>query len=394
MKRWLLVLGAGVYQVPLIAAAQRLGFATLVTSRLGNYPGIHCADQFVAVDTTDITGTIALARQYQIAGVVTAGTDVAVPTLGAVVDAMGLNGPHFDATMTCSNKVKMKRALARAGVPTASFDVALTLDEAIKVAKRITYPVMVKAVDSSGSRGVTRVDSEDKLPKAWFAAAAVSRSPEILVERCLDGIEFGAQCVLIGSDPVLTLPHNDSVTAAPVSTPIGHSFPALLPKSCEERVAEIVALASNALGLASTAVNFDFLWANDKAYVLEVGARIGATCLPELLSGYTGLDVYELLVRISVGERPTVTPRKSQPVAAMLLRSARAGTVQQITIPQHIACDPRVLECKLDVQSGDAVQAFSVGPDRIGHIVVHEKTAQEAESLANRYADEIRIKVE
>ncbi len=394
MNHWLLILGAGVYQVPLIQTAQRLGFHALVTSRAGKFPGVELADRFVPVDTTDIAETVALAKEYQVAGVVTAGSDVAVPTLGAVVDSLGLHGPGYDAATTCSNKVKMKRMLEQAAVPTALFAVVVTLEEAMIAAERISYPVMVKAVDSSGSRGVTRVSAEQYMSQAWNASCDASRSPEILIERCLTGIEFGAQCLVIGSAPVLTLPHNDTVTPPPTCVPIGHSFPALLPAACVTRVANIVVGAVTALGLKDTAVNFDFLWADDEVYVLEVGARIGATCLPELVSGYTGFDAYELLVRIAVGEHPSLPPSKCQPVGALLLRSATTGIVKQIRVPERIRHDPRVLECQIDVTCGDRVSEFHVGPDRVGHIIVREKTAQRAEALALQYADQIGIEVE
>ena len=344
------------------------------------------ADEFQPIDTTDVDATLELARAHAVCGVMTAGTDVAVPTLGRVVDELGLPGPGYETALLCSNKVRMKQALARADIPTATFAVVTTLDEATAAADRIGYPVMIKAVDSSGSRGITRVDRVGELEAAWQAAVAVSRVPEFLVEQCLEGLEFGAQCILVGTEAVLTMPHNDQVTPPPLCTPYGHSLPADLPSRAVASIDTIGARIGGAFGLRDTAVNLDLMWADGEVYVLEVGARIGATCLPELVGAYAGFDLYEALVQLAVGQSPALSVNPGRPVAGALIRGTASGVVEAIHVPEALRNDPDVLEWQVDLEPGDAARAFRTGPDRLGHIIVRGDTVANAERKVADYA--------
>ena len=110
MKKKLLILGAGIYQVPLINTAKRMGVETIVTSIPGDYPGFAVADKVYYENTVDYEAILRLARSEKIDGVVTAGTDVAVPTIGKLCDELGLRGLSFEAASIAANKLLMKEA--------------------------------------------------------------------------------------------------------------------------------------------------------------------------------------------------------------------------------------------------------------------------------------------
>ena len=90
MKKKLLILGAGIYQVPLIRKAKELGLYTIVCSIPGNYPGFREADQRYEVDTTDKDAILEIAQREKIAGICTAGTDVAIPSVGFCMRKNGI----------------------------------------------------------------------------------------------------------------------------------------------------------------------------------------------------------------------------------------------------------------------------------------------------------------
>ena len=88
MKK-LMIMGAGIYQVPLIKRAKEMGIYTIVVSIPGNYPGFALADQICYENTVDYERILEVAKREQIDGIVTAGTDVAVITIGKVCDELG-----------------------------------------------------------------------------------------------------------------------------------------------------------------------------------------------------------------------------------------------------------------------------------------------------------------
>lgn len=107
MKK-VLILGAGIYQVPLIKTAKKLGVYSIVVSIPGNYPGFELADKVYYENTTDYEKILEIAQKEKIDGIVTAGTDVAVITIGKVCDKLGLTGLSEEAAVIATDKLKMK----------------------------------------------------------------------------------------------------------------------------------------------------------------------------------------------------------------------------------------------------------------------------------------------
>ena len=174
MKK-IMILGAGIYQVPLIKTAKKLGLYTIVVSIPGNYPGFELADKVYYENTVDDEKILEIAKEEQIDGIITTGTDVCVITIGKVCDAMGLAGLSYEAAQIAVDKMLMKTKYEEYGVRTARFRKVLFSDLDIKkTIEGLEFPLIFKSVDSSGSRGITRVDSYDKFDSAmnWMDKAS------------------------------------------------------------------------------------------------------------------------------------------------------------------------------------------------------------------------------
>ena len=208
-KRSLLILGAGVYQLPLIVKAKELGIRTIVVSPFGSYPGISLADEHWNFDTKDKYKIIKEASKVELYGAITTGTDVCLPTLGYLVDKLNLFGPSLSSTYNCTNKKLMKLKLKEYGILTAPFEIVTSFDEALDVSEKMGYPIIVKAIDSSGSRGITVVKNTQSLTYAWSNAKSITNSNDVLLEKYLDGIEFGAQALVVGNTLMKVIPHNE-----------------------------------------------------------------------------------------------------------------------------------------------------------------------------------------
>jgi L-amino acid ligase C-terminal domain 2 len=184
-----------------------------------------------------------------------------------------------------------------------------------------------------------------------------------------------------------------TVTPPPFQTPIGHSLPANLTSLQFANLCEVVCRAVRAVSIRDAVCNVDLMFADGQIQVLEIGARMGATCLPENVAVFSGLDVYGHLLQLALGQAAAVRATCEQPNASLLLRSETSGIVHEVFVPEAVAVHPAVLELQIDVKRGDLVKAFQVGPDRIGHLVVKGDTAAEAEALAQELARAIRVEV-
>ncbi len=393
MKK-LLILGAGIYQVPLIKKAKEMGLYTVVTSMPGNYPGFALADKVYYEDTTDLEAVRRIAEQEGIAGVVTAGTDVCVPTQGYLCDTLGLRGPTLEAAEKAQSKRLMKQAFREYGVNTAPFiSVPMDNEDPREVCEEIGYPVIVKAIDSSGSRGITRVNGPEDLPLAYREVRSCTRADTYLIEKFLVGEEFGAQAFVYDGTIRFILPHGDYVFQGSTGVPIGHFAPYEVSEEILAQSREQLQKAVTAMGVDNCAINADFILCDGVPYVLEIGARSGATCLVEMTEQYYGIDYYKQIIRCSLGEEPDFTPGndKRQPCVVMLLRSDESGVIESVDMGEQT--DPRVLDLSLDYKVGEEIRAFRKGPDRIGQCVVIADSVEEGKRILDEALSKVKIEL-
>lgn len=392
MKK-IMILGAGIYQVPLIETAKRMGLYTIVVSIPGNYPGFTLADKVYYENTVDDEKILEIAREENIDGIITTGTDVCVITIGKVCDALGLSGLSYEAAQVAVDKMLMKTKYEEYGVRTARFRKVLFTDPDVPTTiAGLEFPLIFKSVDSSGSRGIIRVDSYDEFDSAMAYVKENTRKDYFLIEEFIEGEEFGAQAFVYNGEVVFTLPHGDYVFHGDTGVPIGHFAPYNLDEAVIEDAKKQLAGAVKAMGLDNCAINADFILKDNKTYVLELGGRCGATCLAELVAIYYGFDYYEKILKTALGEDPDFDFGKPPvPNASHLLMSEKDGIIESQT--NHNEPNPDIYQVQFDYQPGDEVHKFHVGPHRIGHIITKGKTLEEAQALLFDAMDKVEIKV-
>ena len=391
MKK-VLILGAGIYQVPLIKTAKDLGIYTIVASIPGNYPGFELADKVYYENTVDYDAILRIAKEEKIDGIITTGTDVAVITIGKVCDELGLKGLSFDAAQIASNKLLMKSKYEEYGVRTAKFrKIALDDEDYADKLSALSYPLIFKSVDSSGSRGIVRVDSPEEFASAKENVKNNTRSDYFIVEEFIEGEEFGAQSFVKDGKIQFILPHGDYVFQGDTGVPIGHFAPYYLDPAVIADAEVQLTNAVKAMGLDNCAINADFILKDNKTYVLEIGGRCGATCLAELVSIYYGFNYYEKILLTSLNEDVAFDSDLSVPNASMLLMSNSTGTI--ISQTDSNGPDENLVEVHFDYKPGDQVSRFHVGPDRIGHVITKGDTLDEAVDVLNKALENIKIEV-
>lgn len=393
MKK-IMILGAGIYQVPLIKTAKKLGIQSIAVSIPVNYPGFELADKVYYENTTDCDKILEIAREEQIDGVVTAGTDVAVITIGKVCDELNLCGLSFDAAQIATNKLLMKSKYEEHGVRTAKFRrIPLDADDVESRVSGLSFPLIFKSVDSSGSRGIVKVDSRAGFDAAIENVKENTKSDYYIVEEFIEGEEFGAQAFVYKGEVSFILPHGDYVFKGDTGVPIGHFAPYDLDASVIEDAREQLTAAIHAMGLNNCAINADFILKDKKTYVLEIGGRSGATCLAELVSIYYGFDYYEKILRCALGEDITFDcDSHAVPNASMLLMSDKDGVIRAQT--NKNPDNPDIYDVQFDHKPGDSVHKFHIGPHRIGHVITKGSSLKQAVDTLHAALKNIEITVE
>lgn len=391
MKK-IMILGAGIYQVPLILKAKEMGLYTLVVSCPGPYPGFALADQCLFLDTRDAESILLSARNENIQGICTTGTDVAVRTLGYVAEKLSLPGLSFSAAQTVTDKFLMRSALKKSSVTGIPFRQVFSSKDALDFFHEVKTPVMLKAVDSSGSRGISRADSPEDVLSAYEAARETNRLPYVLAEQFIPGHEIGVDGFVNGGEIRLLLPHEKFVvTSGKTTLPGGHAFPYHAEESVLWDISRVLTQAVAATGLDNCAFNADVMIFEKKAYLLEIGGRCGATCIPELISLYCGFDYYQKILENALGLTPDFTFDRTTPCMAKLMFSPTDGSITSIDQEKLHALQAFGCRFSLDYRVGDTVEKVKNGTDRIGQVILNTERESELDSLLSRIYEAVEV---
>lgn len=394
MKK-VMILGAGTYQVPLIKKAKEMGLYTIVVSIKGDYPGFAFADKVYYIDTTDKEKILEIAQLEVIDGICTTGTDVAVPAIGHVCDQMNLPGVSYKSAVRASDKNIMKELFRKNGVNTAKYKVVYSKDDVDNALETLSFPLIFKAVDSSGSRGIVKVKSKNihEISKAIELVKETTKKDYYIIEEFIEGEEFGAQALVCNGELKFVMPHGDYVFTGDTGVPIGHYVPYDIDKNLLSKTYIQVELSIKALELDNCAINVDFIMRDDEIYVLEIGARAGATCLPEMISVYYNIDYYKMLLNTALGERVETIDieGKGMPNACKLLVANKTGIIKSIWMPEEK--NSKIIDMSLDYKIGDNVRKFNTGPDRIGQIITCGNTLEEAVDILDNIYNKVKVEV-
>ncbi|MDA9878097.1 ATP-grasp domain-containing protein [Luminiphilus sp.] len=392
----ILILGTGFGQLPLINACKEMDIESVGVDRNSSSVGAGLVDKFYEVDIINYAEICNVAKQEGIDGAVTMQTDASVPTLGKVNDELGLTGVTEQTALACSNK-NLTRELFKSGkVSQPNYAFVTTLNEAKDLVEAIGFPCVIKAPDSSGSRGVTKLESIDALDYGFQEAKLYSGSGLIIIEEFIKGIEIGAQTFSEAGECLYCFLHNDTLSEGEYMVPVGHSYPLNTPSINEDRVKNEIFKALNALGLKNGPANIDLIVSEDGTpYIIEIGARAGATCLPELTSFHTGYDWTKTIIRNCLGLKHEKIDSAERPCAALILQSPRDGVFRgfdtEFTETNYADC---LIDFEVTASPGDLVSILRKGTDRIGKVITSGNTPFEAEKKAAEIAAKIVFEVD
>ena len=370
MKK-LMILGASYSQLPLIEAAKRLGVRTIVCSTPGDWPGFAAADEAAYVDISDPQAILAKARECRIDGIATCCLDTGVPAIGTVCEAMGLVGPREAPARAASNKWKMKEALVKAGVRTARHVCIRSRQELEAALDLLTFPVVLKAVDLMGSRGIYRSNTRREACANYEKTMEATGKDYCLVEEFIEGTLFGAEAMVREGQLLYCLPNNTEAYESAVPTPIGHSVPFAREAGMGGQVREQVSRAIEALGIDNCPVNCDLILKDGKVYVVEITARAGATCLPEIVGSYYGIDYYEAIARLALdmgAEKMFAHAGVCPAILSHTLISERDGVVREVSNRNRPAED--ILDLSFNIVPGETIHRYRNGRDRLGQVIL------------------------
>lgn len=393
MKK-LLVIGAGFLQDFVIQKAKKMGYETLTVDADPNAVGFKSADRYAVINIVDEKACLEYARKENIDGVLTAATDYGVLTAAYVAREMNLPGLNYEAAQLIKNKYRVRKCLFDSHIDDTEQAYEIDKDTDLKdLCGKLSFPVMVKPCDGSGSRGASRVDSPEDFPKACSAAMDSSITHRAEIETFITGTEYGAESLVAGGEVHVLGIMRKWMTKPPYYAELGHAIPTDLPHEVEERARQCVENAIKALGINFGSVNMDMLITKEgKIHIIDIGARMGGNMIGPCVIPYgTGIDYMANMIRNAVGDETDFTPTSHGCVATRLL-AFDDGVVKRL--PDFAALEKEYgVEIYHHLEVGQRVNEYHTNLDGCGYVVARaddvDRAINTVDTVLNRIKETI-----
>lgn len=371
-----MLLGGLRYLLPVIEVAHKLGIYVITVDYLPDNIAHKYSDEYHNVSILDKEAILNLAKELDIDGVMSFAVDPGVVTAAYVAEQMGL---PFQGSYKAVSILQDKAAF-RAFLTTHGFNVPKARgysegDDALADADYFSWPVIVKPVDSAGSKGVSRVDSRENLPSAIDYALSESHSGHFIIEEFLEKEGESSDTDSFSIDGELVFcsfsDQRFDTSAQNPYTPAAYSWPSTMPEDTQSELASELQRLMSLLELKTGIYNIETRLCKDgKPYIMEVSPRGGGNRLAEMLDIAANAGIVENAVRAAVGMplNPMDMPCYSGHLAEVILHADNDGEFDSLEIADDVK--PYVVQTDLWVKPGDNVNGFTGANHAIGTLVV------------------------
>jgi biotin carboxylase len=391
----LMLLGGLRYLLPVIEAAHRHGIHVITVDYLPGNIAHKYSDEYHNVSIIDKEAVLALAQELQIDGIMSFAVDPGVVAAAYTAEKMGLPFQcSYEAACILQDKSRFRQFLAAGGFNVPNARGYSEADDALKDINYFNWPVIVKPVDSAGSKGVTRVDDPAALPAAIAHALDCSPSRHYIIEDFLEkvGPSMGNECFVVDG----VLKYNafydqffDNEAINPYA-PSGEFWPSAMSKEHEQDFKDQLQRLFDLLHITTGMFNVECRVCTDgKCYLMEVSPRAGGNRLAEILNYAADVDIIEAEVLKSVGLplNDIHEPNYNGFYAINVLHSEHEGIFKELLIDRDFE-RAHLVERDLWVKPGDTVQGFTGANQSLGTIFLRFDTREELNqftSTPNKY---------
>ena len=398
MKKKILLLGGSAQQIVAIETAKKLGYYTVLCDFLSDNPGQHVADSFYLVSTTDKDAVLKVAKEEQVNGVLAYASDPAAPTAAYVAEKLGLSTNPYGAVETLCNKDKFRSFLSVNDFNTPVSGGYKTAGAVMKDIDKYNFPIIVKPVDSSGSKGVTVVRQMEELVEALEFAFSFSRCNRIVVEEFIEkkhpyligGDIFvnEGQVVLWG----LMNCHRDGSVNSLV--PVGKSYPLELEDSDIANVKTTLQTLVDKLGFKCGAMNVELVVdGGNRVYPIDIGPRNGGNMIPDLLGYIFDIDIVEWSIQCAMGRTINLHKAEGKPYYATYnLHSDKKGLFKKVIYSEEI--QSHIIKKCIYKEPGDSIEFFDNAAKAVGIVFMKFDNANQMKKYYANINEHIKIVLE
>lgn len=378
----ILILGAGVMQVPAIRIAKEEGWKVICADGNLQAPAVNDVDQFLHIDLKDLSGLEEAARKIKdtdgLHGVFTAGTDFST-SVAWVAEKLGLPGINYHTALNATDKIRMRSFFKEHKVSSPNF---AELSEGMNYHSEISsfiFPLVVKPVDSMGARGVQKILEESELQRAVANAISHSRTDRAIVEEFIEGEEFSLDAIVCNGEVTVCGLAIRHIFFPPYFIEMGHTMPAILDTRKQKAIEAEFIKGIKALGIDNGAAKGDIIYSSQGPVIGEIAARLSGG----YMSGWTfpyasGFEVTRAAMKIAMGLEPESYNGSYIGTTAERAFLSIPGTVKALHNIEEAYETDNVKDLFLRIDEGDSVDFPVNNVEKCGNVISFHTTRDEA----------------
>ncbi|MGE7020279.1 ATP-grasp domain-containing protein [Solibacillus cecembensis] len=398
MKK-LLMLGGAKTQIPAIKKAKELGCYIIICDIDENVLGKQYAHEYYKISASNKEAVLKLAESLQIDGIVCYAADSGAQTVAYVAEKLGLPSHPYKSVEILTNKDLFREFQKENHFHVPKAKGFNSFEEAKAYIHHFKMPIMIKPVDSSGSRGVSKIDSLEQLEEKVGIALSFSSSKRFIIEEYIEnyGPHMGGDGFSVDGKLVFRCFSNEyfSTDCLNPFVPVLTTWPYVMPKYIQRKIHNEIQRVLDLLNMKTGSYNFDIrIDDNENVYLIEISPRNGGDWNPEAIQYATKIDLIEYTIKAAIGEDCSDV-KMVEPTgywATYVLNSEKSGVFNGLEIHESFL-EKNIVEYELLVSPGDRVSELSGSHEKIGLMLLNFSTELEMSEKMFNLKGLVKLKV-
>ncbi|HYX08158.1 MAG TPA: ATP-grasp domain-containing protein [Bacteroidales bacterium] len=369
MKK-LAILGASYLQRPLVEKAKQMGLETHVFAwEKGNVVD-DIADFFYPISVIEKENILKKCRSIGIDGITSIASDIVMTTVNYVADKLSLVGNSLTATRISTDKFEMRKALKNADISCPAFSFYQKPD--FCNTDSLTFPLIVKPTDRSGSRGVTKVENPKEVNAAIEKALDNSINKRVIVEEFIEGREFSVEMISYQGNHHFLAVTDKVTTGDPYFVEIEHHQPAEIGSKTQQNIIQTVKHALDVLKIKNGASHSEVLLTPEGVVkIVEIAGRMGGDFIgSDMIPLSTGYDFVKGIIQIALGEFESINKGEfKKDFSGVYYVLPKPGTIKSIV---DRSGEYRSVRKAINIlKKGDKIPDVIDGPGKRAGVIVY-----------------------
>ncbi len=370
MKKKLLIAGGSHADIPIIVAAKELGYWVITSGNNPNDLGHKYSDEYQEEDYSKPKKMLELAKRLKINAICASSNDFSAISCAYVAEQLGLPGyDSVETSLMIHHKDKFRKFAQQYN---------LSVPKAISVSENsenwqnheLAYPIMVKPVDLSGGKGISKVTNRDELGSAISKAFTLTNSMHVVIEEYIDGSNHGYSTFIKDGKVVFHFMDDEHYFSNPYLVS-GASTSLLYTKDIASKLNKDLEVLASELMLVDGLLHVQFILKDNLPYIIEICRRTPGDLYVKLVEFATGFNMSKAIVQSIIKENvDSFEIKKLKFVTRHCVMSKNKGHIKEI---KYNDFSPRIFDKMTFFKTGDMIDDISTYKAEIDFIRYNDK---------------------